>query len=98
MIAGVLAASLLAGTALAQQQTTAPGVTSGPAVGTPATLGSGGTVPASPHQQSVVRGGGGKTIQRETQNHSGGPGQPGRPGAGGTESGKTPTGGTPNPK
>lgn len=41
------------------------GTTSGPATGTPATLGTNGTTPTSPHQTNVLRNKGGKATQNE---------------------------------
>ena len=82
-----LALSLItSGTALAQQSGGSPGTTSGPAAGSPTTMGTGGTVPASPHQMEVLKNKGGAPIQGE-KTSQGGPGQPGRPSAPGTEAG-----------
>ena len=66
-----------------------PGVTSGPAAGTPATLGTGGETPTTPHQQSALRNRGGKTIQREQQAGAGGASQAGHQGKSDAGSGKT---------
>jgi hypothetical protein len=63
------------------------GTTSGPAAGTPATLGTGGETPASPHQINDTRNHGGKAIRSETGNQSGGAGQAGAKGAPGGKNG-----------
>jgi hypothetical protein len=100
MPAGIIAAAgaivllLTAPVALAQQPQPSSsdrpaGVTSGPAAGTPATLGTGGEVPASPHQTGVLDKSGGATVQHEQQGQSGGA-APVRPGQTGSESGRSP--------
>ncbi len=73
--------------ALAQQQMQ-QGTTSGPAVGTPATMGTGGVTAASPHQLQDTRDQGGPAVKPELS-QSGGASNKGRQGRPGTESGKT---------
>jgi Spy/CpxP family protein refolding chaperone len=41
------------------------GMSSGPATGSPATLGTGGQTPVTPHQSEVLRNRGGPTVQQE---------------------------------
>ena len=94
LIAGAMVLLLAAPAALAQQTQPSTsdhpsGTTSGPAAGTPSALGTGGEVPASPHQTGAVRGSGGSTIQQERQGQSGGA-APVSPGQTGSESGPTP--------
>lgn len=79
------AALVAAAPAMAQSS----GVTSGPAVGSPATLGTGGTVPASPHQTETVRNGGGVPIQSEQGGQTGGTRNTVAPGASDAGSGTT---------
>jgi hypothetical protein len=102
MIAGAGAITLLLAAPIALAQQTQPsssdppaGVTSGPAAGTPATLGTGGEVPASPHQTGVLDKSGGKTIQQEQQGQSGNA-APVRPGQTGSESGQSPNSAAPD--
>jgi hypothetical protein len=94
----VAAAALLLLTgsaALAQQTQPTPndrpsGTTSGPAAGTPAALGTGGEVPATPHQTDVLKNSGGETIKQEHQGQSGSA-APVQPGQTGSEAGQSPT-------
>ena len=62
------------GTAAAQSSgtTTGGGVTSGPAAGQPATLGTGGVVPATKPQTGVLQHKGGKAIKAEKRGQHGG--------------------------
>jgi hypothetical protein len=76
-------------------QTPAPsGTTSGPASGSPATLGTTGTTTGTPHQLGDVKDQS-SSIKRETEQGSGSTQQPGsmgtgQPGSSGTEAGPTP--------
>ena len=81
-IAGLLAAG---GTALAQS-----GTTTGPAAGSPATLGTGGVTPASPHQTEAVRNSGGVPVTGERQGQLGGTANTVEPGKSDAGSGVTP--------
>jgi hypothetical protein len=80
-----VAAAGLALPALAQS-----GTTSGPAAGTPATMGTGGTTPSTPHQTNTVRNSGGVPITGEQRGQLGGTASTVKPGASDTESGVTP--------
>jgi len=66
------------------------GTTSGPAAGSPATLGTGGVTPSTPHQTNAVRNGGGVPVQGENRGQLGGTTTTVKPGASDTESGVTP--------
>lgn len=65
VLAGVAVLPLIVGApaAFAQAQS---GTTSGPASGTPATLGNNGAAPASPHQTDVLRNKGGQATEGES--------------------------------
>lgn len=78
----------LTGVGAASAQT--GGTTSGPAAGTPTTLGTGGVSPATPHQADAVRNGGGMPVQGERQGQLGGTADTVRPGASDAGSGVTP--------
>lgn len=66
------------------------GTTSGPAAGSPATLGTGGVTPTTPHQTGVVRNGGGASVQGERRGQLGGTTDAVKPGASDAGSGVTP--------
>jgi len=66
-----------------------PGVTSGPAAGTPATLGTGGTTPASPHQMHTVHHRA-RSVSNEHKGQAGGTGMHKVHAKRGTESGPAP--------
>lgn len=85
MIAFVAAAGLSM-PALAQSG----GTTSGPAAGSPATMGTGGVAPATPHQTNTVRNSGGAPITGEQRGQLGGTGDTVKPGASDAGSGVTP--------
>jgi len=70
--------------------TTTTGTTSGPAVGSPATLGTGGVTPTTPHQTEAVRNGGGVPVQGEQRGQVGGTTNTVKPGASDAGSGVTP--------
>jgi hypothetical protein len=87
VVAGVL---LLGGSAMAQQEHQGtPGVTSGAAVGTPPTLGTGGEVPASPHQLNTTKHRA-KAVHNEHRGQAGGSGSSKVKAERGTEAGKPP--------
>ncbi len=60
------------GTTLNTGSNPSGGVTSGPAVGSPATLGTGGTTPSTPHQTDTIRNNGGAAIKHAKQGQHGG--------------------------
>ena len=66
------------------------GTTSGPAAGTPTTLGTGSQTGATSHQAETVRNRGGAAVTNETQGQAGGNGSSIRPGVNGAESGSNP--------
>jgi hypothetical protein len=66
------------------------GTTSGPAAGTPATLGTGGQTSATTHQTETMRNAGGTAVQSEKQGQIGGNGSSVVPGVSGAESGTNP--------
>ncbi len=74
------------GSAVAQTS----GTTSGPAAGTPATLGTGGVTPATPHQTEAIRNQGGVPVTGEQRGQLGGTTDTVRPGASDAGSGVTP--------
>ncbi|GAC1337154.1 MAG: hypothetical protein NVSMB18_01540 [Acetobacteraceae bacterium] len=74
------------GSALAQTG----GTTSGPAVNSPATLGTGGVTPATPHQTEAVRNQGGASVAGEQRGQLGGTTDTVKPGASDAGSGVTP--------
>ena len=93
-----LATVLVAGPAFAQTSSppspSSSGSTSGPASGSPTTLGSGGTTPATPHQLEGVKDQS-SSITRGTEQGSGSTQEPKgtameKPGAAGTEAGPSP--------
>ena len=79
---------ILIGLGAASAQTA--GTTSGPAVGTPATLGPGGVTTATPHQADTIRNGGGAPVQGERTGQVGGTAATIKPGASDAGSGVTP--------
>jgi len=85
-------ALVASGMAYAQQQqpNTEGGVTSGPATNSPTTLGSGGNVPASPHQLQGTQKSGGQAINGEEKGQQGGSGTS-MPSKQGTEAGSAPS-------
>jgi len=66
------------------------GTTTGPAAGSPATLGTGGVTPTTPHQTETVRNGGGVPVQGEQRGQLGGTSDTVKPGASDAGSGVTP--------
>lgn len=83
---GFVAATLVVGgfgVALAQTTSPTGGVTSGPGAPTPgpATLGTGGTAPASPHQTHSLQNHGGRAVRAERSGQHGGTRSAVRPGA-----------------
>ncbi len=66
----IAAAALLLSAPAAMAQ--AQGTTSGPASGSPATLGTGGTTPVTPHQSESLRDKGGAALKDEHQGQTGG--------------------------
>jgi len=78
----------LIGLGSANAQTT--GTTTGPAAGSPATLGTGGVTPTSPHQTEAIRNGGGVPVQAERRGQLGGTTDTVKPGASDAGSGVTP--------
>ena len=84
-----LAAGLaLTGLGSASAQTS--GTTSGPAAGSPATLGTGGVTPTTPHQTQAVRNSGGAAVTGERRGQLGGTSDTVKPGASDAGSGVTP--------
>ncbi len=84
MIRTIVITLLLATPALAQQ-----GVTSGPAAGTPTTLGAGGQTGATPHQADAISKSANGAVTQEQAGQKGGSGEK-VPGVAGAESGSTP--------
>jgi len=83
------AAAALIGFGSANAQTS--GTTTGPAAGSPATLGTGGVTPTSPHQTEAIRNGGGVPVQAEQRGQlGGGTASSVKPGASDAGSGRTP--------
>lgn len=83
-LSAAAAAGLLLSVSAALAQS---GTTSGPASGSPATLGTGGQAPATPHQTDTLKGGG-AAMQKEQQGQAGGTSTgPAKPG---TEAGPAP--------
>ena len=99
LLCGSLSLSAVAQTTGSQPpsatQTPAPsGTTSGPASGSPTTMGTTGTTTGTPHQMQGVRDQS-SSVKRETEQGSGSTQQPssegtGQPGSGGTEAGPAP--------